>query len=346
MEKRECKLCFKRFSNGRALGGHMKSHMAILQTPPKIEQTRQQIGNETESTSSSSSDENEEEEEEEVKTGLYYGLRENPKKSFRLVDPVFSSTMDVGSIVLDRESETESFKNPTRRRSKRNRISKHQNQNHQNEEPELKKLKSIKPIKVESPVESEPVSSVSDNTPEEDVALCLMMLSRDTWMKEEEEEVAEKSVEKMDDDDDDDSEEIIKFCPSRIRKKYQCESCKKVFKSYQALGGHRANHKKINGCIPSSTSKAETQNGSNAGGDRRIHKCPICFRIFRSKQALGGHKRIHISDLATATTTTTSNSAKFKDNLIDLNLPAPIEDGHISQVEISVVSGTEFVDLI
>ncbi|XP_043708092.1 zinc finger protein ZAT9-like [Telopea speciosissima] len=361
MEKHSCKLCFKSFASGRALGGHMRSHIANLSTPSKTQQVyphhHHLLGDETDSassassSSSSSSDEEEEEEEEEEK-GLSYGLRENPKKSFRLVDPEFSFAVDTGSVVQDRESETESSKNPSRRRSKRDRkssmIGEQRNLLQQPETPELKKPKSSKPSQAESPSEPEPVSSVSDTTPEEDVARCLMMLSRDIWMRKEEEqeqeqeayeEEAEKSMEESDD-----SEEL-KF-PTRTRGRYQCGTCKKVFRSYQALGGHRASHKKIRSCTPFSscaarTHEAESEPG-NAGAsnvDRRIHECPVCFRVFGSGQALGGHKRSHLSGSVTAI-----NTVKFGDNLIDLNLPAPVDEDDMSQVELSAVSDAEFID--
>uniref|UniRef100_A0A0D6QZF6 C2H2-type domain-containing protein n=1 Tax=Araucaria cunninghamii TaxID=56994 RepID=A0A0D6QZF6_ARACU len=32
--------------------------------------------------------------------------------------------------------------------------------------------------------------------------------------------------------------------------KYECTTCNKIFDSYQALGGHRASHKKVKGCTP------------------------------------------------------------------------------------------------
>ncbi|KAJ0105777.1 hypothetical protein Patl1_18482 [Pistacia atlantica] len=126
MEKHKCKLCPRSFSNGRALGGHMKAHLAALPLPPK--QQQQQLGDCTDSTYSSSSSSGEEREVEDGKIGqvaeeksLGYGLRNNPKRSFRLADPEFSFAVDSGSVVVqDRESETES-KNPTRRRSKRTR---------------------------------------------------------------------------------------------------------------------------------------------------------------------------------------------------------------------------------
>ncbi|KAF8379231.1 hypothetical protein HHK36_028663 [Tetracentron sinense] len=320
MEKHRCKLCFKSFSNGRALGGHMSFHMATLSTSKKTQEPHE-LGDEMGSASSSG--------EEEEEKDLYYVLRENPKKSFRMVDPEFSA----GSAVQDRESETESSRIPSRRRTKRNRksrITEHQ-------EPELKKLKLIKPRKAESSIELEPVSSVSDTTPEEDVALYLMMLSRDIWIRdddEEEEEEAEKSMEK----------DELKFCQTRTRAKYQCGTCKKVFRSYQALGGHRASHKKIRGCNSSLSSFTRTHEAESKPGnvgtvvaDRRIHECPVCFRVFKSGQALGGHKRSHLSG---------SNSTKNGVNLIDLNLPAPVDDEDMSQVELSAVSDSEFVDSI
>ncbi|CAL5362374.1 unnamed protein product [Camellia sinensis] len=100
------------FANGRALGGHMRSHLANLPIPPKT-QKPQQLSEPTESASSlSSSSEEEQLREGSEEKALVYGLRENPKRSFRLVDPKF---LDGGSVVQDRESETESSRNPTRR---------------------------------------------------------------------------------------------------------------------------------------------------------------------------------------------------------------------------------------
>ncbi|KAK9143031.1 hypothetical protein Syun_012431 [Stephania yunnanensis] len=394
MERRTCKLCFKSFSNGRALGGHMRSHMAALQPPPPPEQPppppppRYTIESASSSSTSSSS------EEEEIKAAmLSYGLRENPKKSFRLVDPEFSF-VDAGSVVVqDRESETESSKNPSRRRSKRTRKSgavaplfllrhqhhqyRHQQQQQQQQQQQYKKPKLVSIPKRDLIVEPEPMSSVSDTTPEEDVARCLMMLSRGVWARKSvlEHEAGERSIDESDDEDDNNEEdeeheedgggEINLRGGNKSKAKYQCGTCKKVFRSYQALGGHRASHKKIR-CTSSSsvvaeahrdTRQVENQNPGIAdmgGEDRRAHECRVCFRVFGSGQALGGHKRSHLSGSATATTTTSiisfttrkANSTKFADNLIDLNLPAPIEDDDMSQIELSAVSDAEFVDPI
>uniref|UniRef100_A0A5B7A593 Putative zinc finger protein ZAT4-like n=1 Tax=Davidia involucrata TaxID=16924 RepID=A0A5B7A593_DAVIN len=337
MEKHRCKLCLRSFANGRALGGHMRSHMMNLYVPPKTEQLNDQLEEETESASSSSS----EEEENEDKELLCYGLRENPKKSVRLVDPEFSFAVDAGSVVLqDRESETESSKNPTRRRSKRIRksgITEHR-QYH-----ELKRLKLGK-IESSSWPEPEPVSSISDTTREEDVAYCLMMLSRDKWMKEEDEAVQEESepeeAKKHMDDQTDDSDEL-KYSKGGVRGKYKCETCNKVFRSYHALGGHRASHKKIKVHNSISTSTHTRNAGTSTMVEPKIHECPVCYRVFSSGQALGGHKRSHVIGSAS---TPAKPPSKFAQNLIDLNLPAPIDDDDISQIELSAVSDAEFVN--
>ncbi|KAA8522221.1 hypothetical protein F0562_012894 [Nyssa sinensis] len=316
MDRHKCKLCSRSFSNGRALGGHMRSHLATLPVPPKIQQQQvdDQLGDGTESSSSLfSSDEEERETEEKA---MVYGLRENPKKSFKLVDPEF---LDAGSVVQDRESETESNRNPTRRRSKRTRkmgVA----------EDQETKSKLRKPSSTESMDELEPVSSISDTSTEEDVALCLMMLSRDTWSS-------------------DDSDELKL---SQTQGKYQCETCKKVFRSFQALGGHKTSHKKIN-----DESEQPRQIGSH-NADKKVYECPFCSKVFGSGQALGGHKRSHFLVSSTPAnensakfgdhSSADASSPKFGDSLIDLNLPAPMEDEDFSQLEVSAVSDAEFIN--
>ncbi|GAV62032.1 zf-C2H2_6 domain-containing protein [Cephalotus follicularis] len=380
MDKYKCKLCLRTFNNGRALGGHMRSHMLNLPIPPKTEEGEEEeeetaapIQLSEESVSSSEEDEEFEEKE------LCYELRENPKKSIRLVDPEFFFAVDAGSVVLqDRESETESSKNPTRRRSKRTRKSTallehhhhqyhHQQKQRQEQEQPQPKFKFNKVNRTETwAPEPEPVSSISDATTEEDVAFCLMMLSRDKWKRKELAQQAKEEQEDHDDDNDDDEDDDeersmedtdqsdeLKFCRTGSRGKYKCDTCNKVFKSYQALGGHRASHKKIKVNTPSYQPEFEPQNAGTSGSGsmtkKKVHECPVCFRVFSSGQALGGHKRTHVIGAATATATTTTgvkSCAKFGDNWIDLNLPAPIDDDDISQIELSAVSDAEFVNHI
>ncbi|KAK6262887.1 hypothetical protein QUC31_008703 [Theobroma cacao] len=321
MEKHKCKLCARTFSNGRALGGHMKGHLATHPLPPKT--TQHQLGDRAESASSSSSSSGEEQELQEEKSrevveekSLVYGLRENPRKSFRFADPEFSFAVDSGSVVQDRESETES-RNPTRRRSKRNR------QVGTNiTTDEIKKPKLLrKPSLVESPTEPEPVSSVSDTSPEEDVAMCLMLLSRDVWKTKNAEQ---KSVALLEESEEIDLNNKIELS-KKIRGKYRCGNCKKVFRSYDTLD----EHKRV--CC-------ETKNAGKVAAaavvvaNNKIFQCPFCYRVFGSGQALGGHKRSHLLAAASSSNAAAANSTKFDNKLIDLNLPAPSEDDEFSVV--------------
>jgi len=260
----------------------MKAHLATLPLPPKPEPLPHSLN----TLSSNSSSQHDNEEQEQDKALVNYALRENPKKCFRLADPEFDS----GAVVQDRESETES-KNPTRRRSKRPRRP-------ANSQPKARPKLSF----MESP---EPVSSVSDTSPEEDVAMCLMMLSRDRWSKNTNGAVEEER-----------SVEEIKF--RRVRQKHQCQSCEKTFRSSRALGSHRSI------C-------------EGSGNDSKIFECPFCSKVFGSGQALGGHKRSHM--VPSSSSTANDSTTRFKDSFIDLNFPAPPEED-----ELSVVSDAQFDD--
>ncbi|XP_037433450.1 zinc finger protein ZAT12-like [Triticum dicoccoides] len=65
--------------------------------------------------------------------------------------------------------------------------------------------------------------------------------------------------------------------PERV---FVCKTCDRVFPSFQALGGHRASHKKPR---------------LDDGGDLKpkLHGCSICDLEFAIGQALGGHMRRH-----------------------------------------------------
>ncbi|KAL6007828.1 hypothetical protein ACLOJK_033331 [Asimina triloba] len=106
---------------------------------------------------------------------------------------------------------------------------------------------------------------------------------------------------------------------------FECKACKKVFNSHQALGGHRASHKKVKGCyaaklddheesvveedvithdefsmppktaVAAALEQADPSIAPSIPSKRKskVHECSICHRIFTSGQALGGHKRCH-----------------------------------------------------
>ncbi|XP_004494014.1 zinc finger protein ZAT9-like [Cicer arietinum] len=352
MDKYNCKLCYRSFSNGRALGGHMRSHMMNLIVNKQEEKSSRtiQLSFEAESAPSSTS----EEDNDCYEKDLCY-----PKRNIPHINQDF--TIDNDSILPDRESETESSKNnPTRKRSKRLWKIRGFDPNYYDESV-MKKVKFCNKTE-SSVVEYEPASSVSNATTDEDVAFCLMLLSRDKWNKEgdyneedeiddevdedpeEEEDEEEDKIERSLEESDESQEQIKVIKNNKLRKgRYKCETCNKVFKSYQALGGHRASHKKIKLMnINVEESPPEFESGIV---EKKIHECPVCFRVFSSGQALGGHKRTHVIHGSSTTTTTVPilSSTKIGKSVIDLNLPAPIDDDDVSQIENSAVSDAEFV---
>ncbi|XP_009591197.1 zinc finger protein ZAT1-like [Nicotiana tomentosiformis] len=293
MEKHKCKLCSRKFLNGKALGGHMRSHLMALPLSPKTPPLKQDSGGgRSQSTLSLCSSENQEEEVLEQKGDDSlgnYGLRENPKRSFRMIDPEF---LDGGYVVQDRESETESIKKPTCRRSKRSN----------------KMVVTVEKEKEKS-VDFEPLSLFSDSSSEEDIAMCLMMLSKDVWKSSQ---------------------------PSKLRpkhgKKYQCGICHKMFKTSQALGSHKTIHKIKNSNSSTSIEDSEQKPTKKLLSvksimDKKLHECPFCGKLFQSGQALGGHKRSHL--IMSSSTT-------------DLNMPAPMEDEDFSQPDFSAISDADF----
>ncbi|KAL7153966.1 hypothetical protein ABFS83_04G203300 [Erythranthe nasuta] len=126
---------------------------------------------------------------------------------------------------------------------------------------------------------------------------------------------------------------------------YECKTCSRTFPSFQALGGHRASHKKPKPPAAAAADVDRKKPPPPAPIDRtaeyapatpstqfpKTHECSICGSEFASGQALGGHMRRHRS-AATNTNTTSSSDIidageKTRNMLeLDLNLPAPPED--------------------
>lgn len=114
------------------------------------------------------------------------------------------------------------------------------------------------------------------------IANCLMLLSRGT-----------------------DYDSIARV-PSRV---FECKTCNRQFPSFQALGGHRASHKKprlmaLNGDDPAQLQSSPLK--------PKTHECSICGLEFAIGQALGGHMRRHRAAASGATqalSETTSSSS-------------------------------------
>jgi C2H2-type zinc finger len=81
---------------------------------------------------------------------------------------------------------------------------------------------------------------------------------------------------------------LAQYYPADEERVFECKTCKRQFPSFQALGGHRASHKK-----PKTGSHDCTGQAGSAFPKPKLHECSICGLEFNIGQALGGHMRRH-----------------------------------------------------
>lgn len=87
---------------------------------------------------------------------------------------------------------------------------------------------------------------------------------------------------------------LLSSCPQQKRSyegvEFECKTCNRKFSSFQALGGHRASHKrqKLEGEELKEQGKA-----LSLWNKPKMHECSICGMGFSLGQALGGHMRKH-----------------------------------------------------
>ncbi|EOA14358.1 hypothetical protein CARUB_v10027543mg [Capsella rubella] len=98
-------------------------------------------------------------------------------------------------------------------------------------------------------------------TEEEYLAFCLMLLARDRG-------------------------DLDSVTAAKKQGYYKCGVCDKKFSSYQALGGHKASHRNLNG-------GGDNEKAVAVSPAVKSHVCSICLKSFATGQALGGHKRCH-----------------------------------------------------
>lgn len=184
---------------------------------------------------------------------------------------------------------------------------------------------------------------------DEDMANCLMLLARSgssfNLKQDHNDEIYSKKLTSRKFNDMASKEEFYS---------YECKTCNRSFTSFQALGGHRASHKKPKNLIEEKrvlistilndkedeehthfkkTSPSITQQKA------KVHECSICGSEFSSGQALGGHMRRH--RIPTTNTRSTTNSMIHHEDQkprnhvlqLDLNLPAPEDDHYDSKFQ-------------
>ncbi|KAF5744786.1 zinc finger family protein [Tripterygium wilfordii] len=190
---------------------------------------------------------------------------------------------------------------------------------------------------------------------EEDMANCLIMLAQGDFRPR-------KAVK-------DDKIRKEKFSARKFAENkagfyvYECKTCNRTFPSFQALGGHRASHKKPKPMVMEEKKESlmalpavqetdeesqfnkitptgilfQTPNKVFHGNKGKIHECSICGSEFTSGQALGGHMRRHRANTSNSNNTIDEPievKAPARNILsLDLNLPAPEDDHHHSTIE-------------
>ncbi|KAL3828514.1 hypothetical protein ACJIZ3_017316 [Penstemon smallii] len=192
------------------------------------------------------------------------------------------------------------------------------------------------------PSTSSATSSISTSTEEDDdmAANCLILLARGGTAPQQDKFTSRKFT------------EMTTTTKGKVGiYVYECKTCSRSFPSFQALGGHRASHKKPKPApcaaagdrsppcdqeeVISLPPLSQLANKSlhlenNNTNKNKIHECSVCGSEFGSGQALGGHMRRHRSGVvATNNNTTMSYDVSEKERSIfalDLNLPAPPED--------------------
>ncbi|GLT65199.1 hypothetical protein SLA2020_376430 [Shorea laevis] len=172
---------------------------------------------------------------------------------------------------------------------------------------------------------------------EEYLALCLIMLARGSTATSSSGSIPQRHRSPTP------TPEPTSTTAPELKLTYKCSVCDKAFSSYQALGGHKASHRKGSGSDDQSTTtttasaEATTTTGAISNGARQ-HECSICHKSFPTGQALGGHKRCHYDGRAgnsgttssegmgSTTTSNTNSNTNTASHLslrdFDLNLPA------------------------
>ncbi|KAF8698805.1 hypothetical protein HU200_035064 [Digitaria exilis] len=397
--RHSCKVCRKGFPCGRSLGGHMRSHSLAEMETAMVEDDADDDGDHHRRASDYV-----------MPPGAGgYGLRENPKKTRRL-SGLHGGDESSGGGDHDECVHGAPVVGHERRHAPAGVAVEFEadRDHHQEEDTLLMPAPRRRRRSMRVPAPAPPQHAAAFEKEPEDVALCLIMLSRDIlerrdstadYLSPEKKKRRKKRHDHHHHDDADYSDDFFNYTaadveinttkmnktkhnnhrvvladddyhhddadfdsPAPPRRRYECPGCGRAFQSYQALGGHRASHKRINSnCsiakVPSDdhtepsvktqtsmpSSDAEygaadvTKYTTVVALKAKPHKdkamvkfeCPICFKVFGSGQALGGHKRSHsiagelYEPVHAAEEDVGIEQPMIADGFLDLNLPAP-----------------------
>ena len=269
--RRECHICNKSFSNGKALGGHMKTHLAKLSIPLKspinnqaLEYSVDSTKHQTHSISTSSSS------------------ISNPKKPIhnpRSFKRNFYHTLGV----------FDSFpKNPTGKRSKRGRrqfnlAEENAIFNVAEEKEENTRFNVTEENGEDTQVDA--VEEINENTQvklvysdlDKEVAETLAIICVNEWKQVEEKYYSEK-----------------KKVGENGNIVFECDICHEVFQYCKDLVKHGAIHKKINNISEEIGISGKEYDVVN----EEVHKCTYCLEIFESDHVLQEHKTVHLSNFS------------------------------------------------
>jgi len=231
MEKSDgkaCGICGKWFSGGKALGGHMRSHMVHLPIAPKLETNTQAVDNSADSTH-----------------------RRNQFASLQTCLPEIQQTQNFLSM-------------------KQNFTASSANSNRENEFVSNPKI----PTRKRSNCGREFNAAADTEDMSKDPGVLMVW----GFYKDAQKREGIKKQKMRAKDGESSTGDSLAQADSEAR--FNCERCGKMFRSYQALGGHRVYCKRDN-------------DGDLI--DQKPFHCPNCNKVFKSAQALGGHKRVHSS---------------------------------------------------
>ncbi|KEH32852.1 putative transcription factor C2H2 family [Medicago truncatula] len=267
--RRECHICNKSFSNGKALGGHMKTHLAKLPIPLKspinnqapehsVESTKHQ----THSISTSSSS---------------ISNPKNPIHNLRALKRNFYHTL----LNFGKNSVFDSFpKNPTGKRSKRGR-----RQFNLAEDNTIFNVAKKKEENTRFNVAEENEEDTRFNTQiklvysdlDTEAAETLAIICVNEWKQVEEKYYIEK-----------------KKVSENGNIMFECDICHEVFQYCKDLVRHEAIHKKNNNLSEEIGISGKEYDVVN----EEVHKCTYCLKFFEFDHVLEEHKTVHLSNFS------------------------------------------------